>query len=171
MYFELALLCLLQRTYLINFGNEVSRIAKLLDEDQSNLKSLKNDISKLYLLYIKFINRIYFREVTPQEQGIELYDLLQKQMHIKADLKELGEEIHELNNYVDTYEQGYLNKIATWFLPFGLVAGLLGMNTLDYQFSLSNWEIRPTILGIIGFITAVFSIGISIYFIKNEFKK
>lgn len=173
-YFELTLLCLLQRAYLINFQNEVSRIAKLLEEDQSNLKRLKKDISKLYLLYIKYTNRIYFREVTPQEQGIELYDLLQQQMHLKEDLELLGKEIQELNTYVETYEQSYLSKMATLFLPLGLLAGLLGINTInESMFNNLGWT--KTLLEIISVILFVVSIGVTLYllfiYLKTKLKR
>ncbi len=169
-YFELTLLCLLQRTYIINFQNEVSRIAKLLEENQSNLRQIKQDISKMYLLYIKYTNRIYFREVTPQEQGIELYDLLQQQMHIKEDLELLGKEIQELNTYVETYEQSYLNKLATFFLPFGLFAGLLGINTINSKSELNGWGWTKSALEILSVVLFVLAILTTIYLIIIYFK-
>jgi len=37
---------------------------------------MSKKVSDLYLAYIRFVNKIYFREVTAYEQGIELYDML-----------------------------------------------------------------------------------------------
>lgn len=131
LYFQLVLLCLIQRVYLVNFSNEVARIAGNLDSTKPDLDNEKKNISRLYLRYIKFVNRIYFREVTPQEQGIELYDLLQKQMRIKQNVEELDKEIQELNNYMEAKEQGELTSIASMFLPTTLLVGIFGMNYLS----------------------------------------
>jgi len=169
MYFELTLLCLIQRAYVVNFGNEIARITALIEESQSNLSSLKQDISNLYLLYIKFVNRVFFREVTPQEQGIELYTLLQKQMNLKQDMEDLGKEINELNNYVETYEQGYLNKIATLFLPIGLFAGLLGINTID-NYKFNEWSWTEYVLETLSVVLFIITLFITIYFIFKYFK-
>jgi Mg2+ and Co2+ transporter CorA len=130
MYFEMVMLSLLQRAYIIYFGNEVTRISKHLKHSDSDFSNCRKDISLLCLNYIRFVNRIYFREITPQEQGIELYDLLQKQMRIKEYVEDLDNEIQELNNYIETIEQSNLSRVANWFLPVALFAGVLGMNTI-----------------------------------------
>ena len=128
-YFDLVLLCLLQRAYLLLYSKEVARISKSINA--SSKFSQKNDISTLYLNYIKFKNRIYFREVTAQEQGIELYDMLQEKMRIQLDVDSLGKEIEELNEYMETQEQSNLSKVANDFLPLTLIASLIGMNTCN----------------------------------------
>jgi len=163
MYFELTLLCLIQRAYLINFGNEIARITALIEEKQSNLPRLKQDISNLYLLYIKFVNRVFFREVTPQEQGIELYALLQQQMNLKQDMKDLGREMNELNTYVETYEQSYLNKIATLFLPISLVVGLLGMSTIGTTDTGEKGPWYENLFEFFSFATIPFALAITAY--------
>lgn len=127
-YFDLVLLCLIQRAYLLQFGRMVSHISKELRLASSDKVFAK--ISAIYLNYIKFTNRIYFREVTPQEQGIELYDKLQNKMRIKDDVESLGDEIRELNEYIQTSKQGKLAEIANIFLPATLLASVLGMNTI-----------------------------------------
>jgi hypothetical protein len=127
-YFQMVLLCLVQRASLINFSGEVARISERLSSDFRKLDAERSHIAKLYLSYIKFVNRIYFREISPQEQGIELYDQLQQQMRIRQDVEDLGREIQELNTFSDTIQQGHLTFIAGKFLPASLVAGILGIN-------------------------------------------
>lgn len=127
-YFQLVLLSLVQRAYLINFSGEVARISQSLSGKASLFSSETRAISQLYLLYIRFVNRVYFREVTPQEQGIELYELIQTRMRIREEVKDLDTEISELNTYAEAQQQNRLTLIAGRFLPPSLVAGILGMN-------------------------------------------
>ncbi|MDZ4667982.1 MAG: hypothetical protein SGJ00_08865 [bacterium] len=130
-YFEMLMLCLLQRTYILNFGGEVARISKTLGKNGGDISESRLQISRLYLQYIKFVNRINFREITPQEQGIELYNLIHKTMRIQEEVNDLDKEIQELNNYVESFEEQKLSRVASWFLPISLFAGILGMNTLE----------------------------------------
>lgn len=141
-YFQLVLLSLVQRAYLINFSGEVARISQQLSNKMSLLSKETGAISQLYLLYIKFVNRIFFREITPQEQGIELYDLLQTRMRIRDDVKDLNTEISELSNYVETQQQNRLTWIAGRFLPPTLVAGIFGVNAYNMdgsEFRVDLW--------------------------------
>ena len=78
-----------------------------------------------------FLNRIYFREVTSQIQGIELYTMFQEAMNLEKEVKDLDNEIQELFEYQNMQEQRRLNKIASLFLPITLITSFLGMNTFD----------------------------------------
>jgi hypothetical protein len=140
MYFQMVLLGLLQRTYIINFGNEVSRIGKNLHHKNLKTQNIR-DINELYLAYIKFRNRIFYREITSQEQGIELYDLLQKTLRIDHQVKDLDDEIRELNEYVQSLENSRLSSVASLFLPVTLLAGILGMNIFSAPQSVS-WTLK-----------------------------
>lgn len=136
MYYKMAELALVQRACVLRFSDEVTEISTLDDEGRK-IKKLHNRVSSLYKQYIKFVNKIYFREVTAQEQGIETYDLLQKSMRLAEQVKDLDGEIEELHDYLLIEEQKEQNKemakltrVASIFLPATLVAGVLGMNTL-----------------------------------------
>ncbi len=135
MYYKLAELCLVQRACLLRFSDEVAEISGM---QKAHRKKLADHVSSLYKQYIRFVNRIYFREVTAQEQGIELYNLLQEHMGIPDNVKDLDKEIEELHNYVimkeqarQTVEVNMLTWIATLLLPPTLVAGYFGMNIKD----------------------------------------
>lgn len=141
-YFQLVLLSLVQRAYLINFSGEVARISQRLNGKMTLFNTETKAISQLYLLYIRFVNRIFFREITSQEQGIELYDKLQAQMRIRDEVNDLDKEISELNTYAETQQQNRLTWIAGLFLPPSLVAGILGMNAImdnGEDFKINIW--------------------------------
>lgn len=166
MYYKMAELCLVQRACIMRFSDEVAEISAM---KPSLSKKLESKVSSLYKQYIRFVNRIYFREVTAQEQGIELYDMLQEKMKLREHVKDLDGEIEELHNYLQMEEQKEQNRevarltiIAATFLPATLVAGVLGMNNLfeDFGPETSN-NIKALWLNI-GFIFLSLMIGLII---------
>jgi hypothetical protein len=139
-YTRMVELSLIQRASILKFSDEVTRLSKLKNEKSKNITE---DISGLYKAYIRFVNQIYFREITAQEQGIELYNLLQDKMKIAEQVKDLDDEIGELHNYANLLEQKEQDRriakitiLGAIFLPATFLVGLFGINTLpdfDHQ--------------------------------------
>ncbi|WP_228692626.1 CorA family divalent cation transporter [Lunatimonas sp.] len=140
MYYKMAELCLVQRATVINYADEVTHVSHLLlDSSQGDLTLEK--IATLYKKYLVFINKIYFNEVTPQEQGIELYDMMHRQMRIREDVMALDKQIEELHNYsaFEKNEKGNsllatISIIGAVFLPLGFVASLMEWHVLEDDF-------------------------------------
>lgn len=145
MYARMVELSLVQRASILKFADEVTHLSGLKETKSSELA---NRISDFYREYIRFVNQIYFREITAQEQGIEMYDMIQKSMKIDEQVKDLDNEIGELHNYAILLEDKEQNRkmaaitiLGAIFLPATLLVGLLGMNTMpttsipDYLFA------------------------------------
>ncbi|SHH62254.1 hypothetical protein SAMN02745135_01423 [Caloranaerobacter azorensis DSM 13643] len=135
MYYEMVSLLLAQRAAILRFSDEISRIS-VLEES----KDLFKKVSVLHKNYIQFVNRLYFREVTAQEQGIEIYDLIIKCMNIDRDIKNLGEEINSLHQYTTLMEENRtseslktIEKLNAKFIIPTFITGLLGMNIFNKQ--------------------------------------
>lgn len=135
MYFRMASLVLAQRVLSLYYSREISEISKELDEQKLSNKDLRTRVNALNRDYLRFVNNIYFREVTPQDQGIELYDMMQEQMNIKRDEEGLSTEVEQLYHYVTmnndeqrNEEAEKLSLIATLFLVPTLITGIWGMN-------------------------------------------
>ncbi len=145
MYYKMAELALLQRTSVIAFSDEVTHISDLVHRDNQEDDNLIRRIQNLYGMYILFVNKIYFREITVQEQGIEMYDMLHKVMRIPEHVKDLDGELDELNRYASMLEQKResveMKKhtwLATIFLPAMLLTGFLGMNTMPPKWIITS---------------------------------
>lgn len=137
MYYEIALLALMERASILRISDEASKIAAL-DEDEA-LQSIK----KLQKYYVEFINDLYFREVTAQEQGIEMYDKLTEMMKIERDVKRLGEEIDGIEKYTSMISNeriSLLLRIITYvgigFTACKFMMDLLGNKALIFK----NWS-------------------------------
>lgn len=135
MYYRMVSLVLAQRVLSLYYSREISEITKELDEDKLSNEQLRKRVNILNRDYLRFVNNIYFREVTSQDQGIELYDLMQKQMNIKRDEEGLSTEVEQLYHYVTMTNDEQRNNvteklsiIATLFLLPTLLTGIWGMN-------------------------------------------
>jgi preprotein translocase subunit Sec61beta len=117
MYYKMAELSLVQRASLIRFSDEVTHLSHLGEEVGPT--RLTKDIRELYRAYIRFINKIYFREVTPQEQGIDMYDKMQESMRLEHQIKELDQEIEELHSYASMLAEKQRNQKLDWLAVLG----------------------------------------------------
>lgn len=137
MYVRMVELVLVQRSSILKFSSEVTTFSSLTDKDPQRLA---DNIGVFYQAYIRFVNQVYFREVTAQEQGIELYEMLQQSLHLKDQVKDLDEEIGELHNYATLLDDkrqnqnlSLLTKIGALFIAPSLIASYFGMNILQIK--------------------------------------
>jgi Mg2+ and Co2+ transporter CorA len=167
-YFQMVILLLAQRTSILRFSDEITAIS---DIEEGN-KDLTKKISNLHKHYLRFKNKLYFKEVTPQEQGIELYDKARDVMRIDSDIQDLSYEIHSLNSYafieeekLEKEQMNKLTKLGTYLLPPTLMAGIFGMNVFgEKTFQIdNNWN------GIMAFgVLSVVSVFVMTFFIKDK---
>lgn len=159
MYYKMAELCLIQRATILSFSNEITAVSDLINKDNKKDKdqNLSERIKSLYEHYLLFVNKIYFREITAQEQGIEMYDMMQSAMRIPQEVKSLDYEIDELNRLskmlhdIDeqeemkslTKEAGKLTKVATAFLTPTLLIALLAIKPMPELSDFPNCKWFP----------------------------
>ncbi len=138
MYFQMFTLLLAQRASLLRFSDEVTALS---DIDSETLRS-ETQTSNLYKNYIRFVNKLYFREITPQDQGLEIYNQARDILKIDDDIKDLDNEVEELHRYVSMLEENSrndkmdkLSKLGYIFLSATFIVGVFGMNILPKE-----WE-------------------------------
>jgi len=112
MYFQMVTLLLVQRASILRFSDEITAISDIRNK---NIPVAEN-IANLYKNYLRFVNKLYFKEITPQEQGIELYDKAIDIMNIKRDVEDLRSDISGLNGYAffeqEREEKAEMNKLT-----------------------------------------------------------
>ena len=130
MYARMAELILVEKASVLRFSAEVTNLSNMDVKSDFGRK-----VSSLYKEYIRFVNQIHFREVSAQDQGIELYQKLYDVMNLKNHVEKLDDEIEELYNYVSLGEDrktnstmSLLTRIATIAVPMTVIAGIFGMN-------------------------------------------
>ena len=147
-------LIIIQRASILRFSSEVTKVSCL---SKGSGKQLAERISSLYREYIRFVNQVYFRSVTAQDQGIEMYNMMMEQFLLPEKIKNLDDEIGELNQYITLLidqkrnENGeWLNKLAAYVIPATIMTGLWGMNPFE-----NKWNYWLSLLSQIGIILIV----------------
>lgn len=168
MYFQMFSLLLMVRASLLKFSYEVSTIADDTDKD------ISQNISSTYKRYIQFVNNFYFREITPKDQGLELYEKAIDILKIERDVKDLDAEIEELHRYVNMLEEekrtesmNKISKLGSYLLLPALIASFFGMNIIDfstYKDSICSEYITMTVVSAV----VVGSAFIAPYFLKSK---
>ena len=150
MYFQMITLLLATRTSILRFSDEIAALASTETLDSEKL-------TKLYQRYLTFYNRLYFKEVTHQDQGIELYDMARKQMKIDEHMEKLDGKFTKLFEFAElqdrkrqeTFEKeklelekkaeekqssamNNLTLMGAVFLPPSLMVALFSMGIFDY---------------------------------------
>lgn len=128
-YERMVELVLVQRASMLRFSQEVTELNDI--SHSLGLVKMSEHISSLYKEYIRFLNQVYFREVSAQEQGIELYSILHSSLKLEVNIKDLDGEIEELFQYVSLREDrernekvSALNFITTIFIPVTVITTL-----------------------------------------------
>jgi len=139
-YYQMSVLCLAQRASIQKFSYDLGNIKHTELDSQT-----KRDSLELQKQYLRFNNKLYFKEVTDQIQGIEMYQKMQKAMNIENVANQLDREIEELHNLLNMEESLQLSKdantlakIATYAVPASLAMALFALFSGDLNFSCSS---------------------------------
>jgi hypothetical protein len=159
LYLNMVLLVLVQRSTILYFYD---LITDMTNNFIISNKNFEKEYEKLNIEFIDFKNRMYFNEVTPQEQGIEMYRKMREVMEIEKNFEILDEKIkglYEFSNAVKTRKKNNILFYLTLAASILTLEGVLGIKT------------EPTKNLLIGYLIFL-GIGISIYiasmFIKNK---
>lgn len=142
-YARMMEIALVQRASVLCFSNEVTTLTKRGDW---TLEKLSEHVDSLNEEYIRFINRMYFNELTSQDQGVELYGLIRQNLDIDSYVEELKDEIEKLHDTISfkversrNEKAETLNFMAAILLPVSIVTGFWSMNMGLFCNVKSNW--------------------------------
>ena len=115
-YVQMCCLCLAQRASIINFQRIASSVSARVEERGRQIKL--QTVSRLMTLqerFVAFQNQLNFHEVTPELQGIEIYDMLMRNSFITDEITSLKEQLDALSNAANTSLDFNFNKFALIF--------------------------------------------------------
>ncbi len=138
LYDQMITLVVMQHTTLLNLSTEISRVSTLPPEE------LVPAIKSLYEIYIQFINQLYFKEITEDTEGAQIYESLSKQFKIGEELQQLDFEINEVHQYAMLIEQSnsrikveILTIVGAALVLPTFATGFFGMNIFKEE--ITNW--------------------------------
>jgi hypothetical protein len=161
-YYQMAVLLLAQRASILKFNKELESISedadRMTDDNKKSnekRKNKKNEIKEILKRaerlnkdIILFSNRIWFDEVTPQEQGIELYKLALRNMEIENQYNSLRIKVGQLYDFIrirlEHQKTDNIEKLTTISIIFAIVVCILTFWAIDFNF-LRYWKGIQTI--------------------------
>ena len=160
MYFQMMTILLAIRTSILRFSDELAPVAT--PEHIGKLKLL-------YEKYLSFYNRLYFKEITHQDQGIELYDIALKQMKIPEHMEKLDGKFTKLHDFANLQAE---KRGAERMNLFTKIVSVLAFPSLVIAFlemdSIKGIEIVQNYGSIFTILSGVFGFYIADYFTKEE---
>lgn len=122
LYFQLINFIIAQKSTIILLNERINSILENGDGDEGK---------KEYQEYLTYLAKMSFKEITCQEQGIELYNLCRQQMEIESLTEELDLKIKTLNERAerirDERELENDKKLNKKLNDIGIILGVLGV--------------------------------------------
>lgn len=135
-YVPMAIIAHFQKAFLLTLANRLTDLTPY--ENGKPVRINMKDFQRLKLDLIAFTQTYWFGEISPQEQGIELFEMWRKKLRlpiIHDDIRQQINDIVEYNNAEATSKTNSQIEILTWWAVIlaiiGLAAGILGMNTFE----------------------------------------
>lgn len=117
-YMEMMALVLLQRNMLLEFHIRAKKLSPGFNSEK--LENLQKD-------YVKFKTQVLLFEVTPQEQGYEIYRLMQKQLYIDEEKEKLDDIMNSLYEVANIEHSIKLNIIIKQLTKRALCVSFLSL--------------------------------------------
>lgn len=166
-YARMMEIALVQRASVLCFSNEVTTLTK---RRNWTLEKLSESVDSLNEEYIRFINRMYFNELTSQDQGVELYGLIRQNLDIDSYVEELKDEIEKLHDTISfkversrNEKAETLNFMAAILLPVSIVTGFWSMNMSVFCNVKSNWLSFAIAVGLM-----ILGVAFSIFLVRRR---
>lgn len=138
-YAQMMAMLLIQRASLLQFSDRVAKVSQVARASACSpagkTLAMASQAENLQRDYLNFVNRLWFTEVSPQEQAIEVYSQAFNLAGLDKAMAELRTEIGELHEFVrmiheQKESQGLkgITLLGAMFLPLSLLAALFSMN-------------------------------------------
>ena len=126
-YIQICCLCLAQRASIINFQRQTSALSARMEERGRQIRLAT--ISALMTMqerFVAFQNQLNFTEITPQQQGIEVYNKIMEQCYIDKEKEALKDQLDALCNAANTSLDFNFNKFALIFAVPTIILDMIG---------------------------------------------
>lgn len=119
-YTPMAIIAHFQKAALLTASR---RLAELTSYDKTGVPGPLDEaaFSKLDAQFIAFTQTYWFDEVSPQEQGIELFDMWRRKLRLQPMYDEVRQEIRDIFNAINASHSLKLNKYAAIFAVTSII--------------------------------------------------
>ncbi|EDN71418.1 membrane protein [Beggiatoa sp. PS] len=119
LYGRMLILTLFYQMALRHYNRRINHATKQLSEDGKTI-----EFQRLRREFIRFTNSYWFREVSGQVQGIEIFDLQTKALGLEAEYSLIKDEMERADEYSNALRSEKLNTRILWLTGAGVVLAL-----------------------------------------------
>lgn len=124
MYVQLAAGALLQRASIMHFSNKCANLSKQINSSLVTKKGitapLKHEIEKLNAKFVDAGSCIFLDQLCAQEQGMEEFDMLCRELYIDTSLEKLTEKVKGLYDLTHIYTEQEENNMLNFITYLGI---------------------------------------------------
>lgn len=123
MYHQMFLLTIYYRVSLIRFADEMAQIARR-DPGTAQLKNYEEYLKELrgiHTRFMHFMSICWFKEVTHQDQGIELFQLMRKAFDLDDMYAQVKEEIERADELGELLRQQHIAQFSNRMTIIGII--------------------------------------------------
>lgn len=146
-YLPMAIIAHFQKAALLVASRRLADLSPYDEKGQPKLNS--KDFELMEAHFIAFTQTYWFDEITPQEQGVELFDMWRRELRLPEMYQQHRQELQDIVAFINGQEEARQTKAATnlnhyaFFFALisiglaflGLLTGILGMNELPEKTS------------------------------------
>ncbi|MBU2548101.1 MAG: CorA family divalent cation transporter [Proteobacteria bacterium] len=128
MYYQMTLVALYYRASLIDFSHQVAVASRELIEGPAQV--IRRDrFIELKKEFMLFTNIYWFKELTNQDQGIELFDYYKRAFNFDEMYDQVKEEIDRADSYLEILQNNRYNDLTRKFTHGGALLGIMAIVT------------------------------------------
>lgn len=178
-YMRLAILTIVQRSVMLSLSSEAASVSDNFQNNSGIAPSQIEEVEHLQSKYVKIQNQLLLSDATVQEQGVEIYDLLCKQLYIEKNQNVLNEQMNNLrdiadisNARIERRSDESLNRNLSWLSLAGIFFAIIQDITVITGEDVAFWPWKA--IGIL-FAAILLALGIIIFrntlFVKKRVKE
>lgn len=136
-YVEMGLIAHFQRAALLN---KSLRLSKLVHKRHGRIiLPDQREVRDFYDHFVAFTQNFWFDEISPQEQGRELFEMWREQLRIQPLYNEVRQELKDLVEYTELRAGERLNRSILWLGGLGLILAVLSVAATVYTIPKEGW--------------------------------
>lgn len=120
----MAILVLAQRVSIEKFAQEAADVVRGAEQQGTLDDEQITEMMELHERYVTWQNQINLFEVTDQEQGVEMYALMRKQMGVEGRVKALAGQLDDMYAIANVDQNTNTNDTVAWFAILAIVMNL-----------------------------------------------
>lgn len=137
-YVEMGVIAHFHKAALLNAS---LRLSELVRRDSTGNPVLpgSREVRTFYEHFIAFTQNFWFEEISPQEQGRELFEKWRECLGIQPLYDEVRQELKDLVDYTELRAVARINRMIVWLGFLGLVLAVLSVVATVFTISSEGW--------------------------------